>query len=510
MKQSFGLFIDGTDLKIAHLMKKKGKVFIRNLFTSKLAAPLEKEEEETDSQPNPEEELFGKDYIEEAIDPEHENEDDKDTNLTIILDAINNLPVKKGFFGINIPESNVYFVQNGKFKGNNNKKIKKAFLSQINETQEEMIDSEQFEYLKKHDGSALGVYHKGSNYVLEQLEELNNYVNEKIRINLIDVNELALIGYARCCRKFVKDETTALIYLGQDFANIIILKDGDIFHFGDLINSGVNDPSITDTIYSKILLILDEWNIPTIDTILLAGESVSINLKLYLEEKFSESMAIDYLNPDALDTSGIEEEERKELSTYAIPLALAWKVLEPDKDEFYQINFLPERIKSRQNTLKIEWHGYLLLASLAFMSLFFLKKKIDADMTMRNLNAEIQSIESEIQFETEIVDYINEITAKIRELERKNALIDSLKNSATVYSNIFAAYSTNIRQLNSIWIEKFNGNEKNYVIEGISLYRNRVNYLAQKDTLAQIKNLKEMTIRNFKMYEFEIFSKNNK
>ncbi|RKY89671.1 hypothetical protein DRQ09_00935 [candidate division KSB1 bacterium] len=507
MKHSFGIFIDGLDLKVAHLVKRKGKIFIKDVFTSKLISRVEVEEEKTSENLDQSKEIFGDAQSMDDSGFQEITELEKPTNLSIILDSINHLPVKKGRFGVNIPESNVYFIQNGKFKNIKKKKIKYNFLREVNSNQKEPIEEDCFECIRKYDGSYLGIYCKGNNYILEQLEEINSYVSGKIKISLIEVNELALIGYARRCYRFQEDETGIIIYVGNDFARIIFIKGGELFHLGDVINEGVNDSSIKDTIYSKILLGLDEWGISGVNTILLAGESINIELKKYLEEKFGDSVVINYLEPEILDQSAVDQDKRFLISSYAIPISIAWKILEPENREFFKINFLPERIRRKQNALRIEWHGYLLLLFLMLMSLFILKKKVDANMTIRNLETNINSLQSEIEFENQIVDYVNNMVREIKLLEKKNSILDSLENSSIKYSDILENYSRNIQVLNSLWIEKFQGNSKNYSIEGKSLYRNRINLLAQKDSLTQIKNVKENKIRKLKIYEFEIFAK---
>ena len=68
----------------------------------------------------------------------------------------------------------------------------------------------------------------------------------------------------------------------------------------------------------------------------------------------------------------LSAEQQESISDYAVPIGVAWKILDQANRDLYAVNLLPAAVKEGQRMFKLAWHGYLLLALLFTSSCKFL------------------------------------------------------------------------------------------------------------------------------------------
>ena len=70
----------------------------------------------------------------------------------------------------------------------------------------------------------------------------------------------------------------------------------------------------------------------------------------------------------------------EKIARYAIPIALAWKTLEPKNKKFSTTNLLPNKVIENQKYSKIAWHGYLIIAATIFFAFTGLVKNLELNV----------------------------------------------------------------------------------------------------------------------------------
>ena len=143
----------------------------------------------------------------------------------------------------------------------------------------------------------------------------------------MDSNEVSLANLARNSYNFYEtNEITVIVQLETEFSRIIFMKGDDLLTVSPIITEGLS-PEINEIIYSKIIYELDNLNISEINNLLLSGKASTSTAKSFFEKEFPK-VRVGFIVSQPLAENLSTQFSREDLSDYAIPIALAWKVVD--------------------------------------------------------------------------------------------------------------------------------------------------------------------------------------
>ena len=506
-KTAVGFFVDGLQLKYVQLSLMSGKVILRDFKTVSLETKLEKKPLplKADGAPSGagDESAFGvADAIAAATE---EAPTEMSTNATILLSLLEGLPPKDYTVSIALCEPAVRYHEFDSDFGLNGLKLKKKVAEELAATGAESPTLDALGVIKTATGRLLSIVRQGSLQLFDLLTEIRSSLNGIMpRIKLVHSADLALLEIVRSSYELQEESVTVLAYVGYDFSRVIFMQGNNYLHFAPLISEGYHAANIENTIYSRIRLELENNGLRRIDRILLAGESHKAKLLDAMGPEFPQAK-IEYLGVSGIEKPPSSSPVDNVVSEYAIPLAVAWRALQPNLKGAYNVDLVPASII--QNQKAFAWHGWLTAALMAVSILYFSLSIVPRSGTIRTAREGLSQKQDDLSALQVYKSRKGTFEADIDKYEKAMKVYNSIAEGSGRWTRILDFLSKNVGSINSIWIQgvrPVQGNPGAFDISGRAYVLSRISALVNVFEKASLLQLKTVTVRNQDVYEFDI------
>lgn len=495
--EALGICVDGNELKFAHLKKEKKnfeilgleKVFIKR--AGRAEAPKGETEEGY-------EDAFGLETPEEEVVQEEMVTSDVDEN--VMFNVVSKYSKKNLKVGMNILQSDVSFTNISADFGPKAKNLKKKIKEELDKISGD-INDENFDFIKKNENEYIAFYHNNKLELMNQILNVISEIKGEMKIQLVDINEIALMNLFVNLIE-VDEEVSILVYVGNDFSRILFFHGKKLIDFSRLINEGYRSSGLLANLYGKIIFELDTAEFEEINNIFIAGDGDLSKYEEYFKEKFPESNIARLPFENMLNI--IDEEQKAEIDSFAIPISFAWKILAEKDENFIDTNFLPVRTRKRQKARAIGWHGFVLVILIIAACAYVYRENNRIDSEIEILKEDRILLESKIEKIQPVVLLVDSLSKEIDKIKPKIALVDSLKPTNMLYSDLLRFLSDNVKDLKSIWMIDFSGSGNTFSFAGNSLFRNRIHRLASSFEQSKINNVSSIEIMNKNIYNYNI------
>jgi TolA-binding protein len=512
-KHVLGVFVDGRDLRLAHLGWEHGEIVIHALESMTLQHRMGKIRTVKSAATLGHDPSDGKDVFgleDQGTGPEiaYEDEASEGDVSSALINIFSKYPLSKMRLSVNSPEGQTTyysFEDNFKLKGT---KLQKRLREEIGPLAGGVVDSCHLDHFTSPTGELTAVVFEGSIPIIEELLEVKTFLQGGAPyIALVQSNELALVNLARVALDLPESGLSALIYIGADFSRVIILKGENPLSFVQPIHEGYTSPQVCQTIFSKILLEQEEAGLPEIENLILAGEVGMTRAFDFFTKQFPEAK-VQSFTPGPLNVNELKPEEIAIFPNFAIPVALAWQVLDRKNHRFISTNLLPPNIKESQKYFKIAWHGVVLLgvvfSCMALLSYQALTQRRDIRVLQTSIRQKQESIES-LQPELTV---LNQIQGQVSNYRTNLEFLDSLIVDPGKWSRLFAKLTDQFHAVNDIWIEDIKSDSGGFTMIGKALARDRIPKLAAGLDGSQLKRVTRTNSEGEDLtYEFELTAK---
>lgn len=500
-KVAFGVFADGSELRFAHLSLKGRRVFLHELKTVTLPKKLEEKDsgrpfeegEETSDSPEP---AKGDIILQELK---------ADTNAGVLLSFFSQYSPQKYLIAYSLSEPSVYYHALETPFGPKIPQLRKIALQELAVIRSGSPSLETVDVIPSREKGTLCVARENGLRLLELLQEIKPFIGGRFpRISLIDSAEVALMNLVRLNYQLEDGEITFIVYVGVESSRIILMN-GDIhLHFAPLLTESAASSDLASRLVSRILLEQDSHYIPKIHRIVLAGNAEKIHLKDLLHERLP-SVEVEYLKLDTLERVYPQRHTVEACAEYAIPIAAAWRALDPKNRRFLPVNLLPVHFIERQKFFKLRWHGYALIALMFFSTLFFTWQILKAKVEIRAKKDSVVEKQHRIEDNLKLKSEIEGLQAKIEKRRSNVTLYESLISGVSEWTVALKDAANTIHDLNSLWLTNIASTpDGGTVVTGVSIYRNRIPKFAAHYEGATLKRMTEKRIQERKVYEFEL------
>jgi len=319
----------------------------------------------------------------------------------------------------------------------------------------------------------------------------------------MDSNDVSLINLARIGYDFRSPhEITVIIEIETEFSRIIFMQGEDLLMVSPIINESFN-PDIISIIYSKIIYELDNSNVPEISNILLAGRASSASARSFFEKKFPDAR-VGFILSQPLADNLSSQFSREDLANYAIPISLAWKTIENDKDNFIQTNLLPTQIIDRHKVLSLSLAGYVLLVLLGITAFIMTWKITAKKLEVSDIKRQNYSLQEQIFNSESTVNRVHQIEDEISKLTKRIELSDSLSLGSDRLLTFLDNLNHSVSRIRSVWIEEVSNTKTGILIKGMSLKRGDVPRISEELGGTKIRKLTRTGSKNRRLYYFEM------
>ena len=495
--EALGICVDGNELKFVHLKKVKNNYEILGLekvFIDR-AGRVESRREETEEDY---EDAFGLETPQEEVIQEEMVTPELEDN--VIFNVISKYSRKNLKVGMNILQSDVSFTNISADFGSKAKNLKKQIKEELNKISDDITD-ENFGFIQKNENEYIAFYHNNKLEMMNQILNVISEIKSEIKIQLVDINEVALINLFVNMIE-VDEEVSILVYVGNEFSRILFFHGKKLIDFSQLINEGYHSSGLLTNLYGKIIFELDTAGFEEIHNIFIVGDGEISQYEEYFKGKFPDSNISRLPLINLLDY--LDQSQKEEIDSYAIPISIAWKILEGKDKNFIDTNFLPASIRKKQKAFALAWHGYVIVSLVVLAIAYLFWGNVKINNKIETLKEETILLESQIEDLSPIVFEVDRISKEIDRIRPRLALVDGLKPKNMLYSDLLRFISNNVRDINSMWVSEFSGSGNDFSFSGNSLYRTRIHQLANTFEQSIIDNVNSIKIMDKNIFNFNI------
>ena len=504
-KTVLGLFVDGLDVKLAHLSVKGKRITVNELKSATLATKLHEHKAaelavgEMGDSADPFSISAGPATDEVAVESPSED------NNAVLLGLLAGYPRNKYSLTYSLAEPAIYYHVLESDFGLKGKKLKSRILEEMRNIRAFQPSQDAVDAIKTDDGSLLCIVREDGLSLINSLENVKGYMGGRIPlISGIDSADVSLMNLVRMNYEFQPQDVSVVIYVGVEFTRLIFMRGGHFYQFAPIIGEGYDSPNLPNTVYSRLLLEQDNLAIPHISRIILAGESHRINFKEFLTQQLPDQ-EIDYLLAPMLDTSPLSAEQQEALSEYAVPIGAAWRILDQANHDMYSVNLLPSAVREGQRVFKLAWHGYLLLALLFSCTLAFTWQISQKNRQIKEMKESLTLKETQRSENLTLSNSIQALQEQLLRYKASLALYDSLVPGSDRWSKILTQLSHGVEDLNSIWVSDFNAQKEGAItMNGFSIYRTRIPRLSTLFDNSLLREVNVQAIREKTVYRYNI------
>lgn len=427
-----------------------------------------------------------------------------ESNATIIINAIEQMPVAKNGLGISVPEPQIFYTYLDSDWGLTGKKLKQRVIEELSQDRREnqILTAEQVHLVKQSDGKLLAIT------IEQDFMLLNTLANIKLangkrppRIQFVEPAEFSLLNLVRRNYSFDEEQNSVIIYIGAESSRMIFLKGDDLSYISQQINHGSGPEEICRTVISRLILEQDNQKLNTINNIILAGEASEIGMEDYLVEQMPKEMRIEYLR--LADTNVAPNDPI--LSRFAVAIGNAVRILDPEEKDPYSLDLMPKSIKEGQKIFKLGIIGWILLALIPIMTVYLSYQMTTQSSEITQLATQITYSKSELEDLRHVEEELKKEKARLANYDKTMVIIDSLTVSMEAWSNFITNTSRLAKTTGSIWVTEIGYSGKTQVlIRGYATKKERIPVFCYALNNAILKGVDVQEIRNRTVFNFEV------
>jgi len=494
-KDVLALFVDGLDVKLAHLSVKGKYVTVQELRSGTLVTKLE---ERKSAEVGALAFAEGGDVFSLPVTTAAEvgGQSQGEDNNAVLLGLLAPYPSSKYSLTYSITEPSLYYHLLESDFGLKGGKLKDRILEELRSIRAFQPSHDAVDSIATDENNLLCVVREDGLSLINLIENIKSFIGGRLpRMPVIDSADISLMNMVRLNYDLHPQDVSVIVYVGVEFTRLIFMRGHQFYQFAPILGEGYDSPNLANTIYSRLLLEQDNLGIPRISRIILAGESKRINLSEFLTQQLADQ-EVDYLLAPQLDSSALPPEQQETISEFAVPIGAAWRVLEPDNPKVYAINLLPSLVHEGQRTLKLAWHGFSLLAILFVSTLFFSMSITEKLAQIEERGQVLRLKQTQIAENEALQNSILDLEQQLGRFKTSLALYDSIVPGSERWSKVLTQLSHGVEDLNSIWLTDIVSDEKGVVsLNGYTVYRTRIPRLS---TLFDNSLLKEVTVQEIR------------
>jgi len=517
-RQYIGVAVDDNRLRVAVVEASKKQIVVKQLISQELPRSLDDRSStptKNDSVDDFDELIFGDEKestITETIDTEWDMTEEGvgesfagDSNESLLANILSGINPKSANVGLAIPVGLAMYqiFKDSDYRKRKKKEVKELVTDRLRSVYTKDITSDNYATLiRDSDGALIVSSFDGENHLLNIADAAIGLMPGKLFIRDIKPEELLLVGMVNANYDILEDDYSVLIHIQDQHTQVIIMHGSQIVGILPTINEGSKSNRVMKTIFSKLLFELDRGQLPTIDRIVLTGDTVKGKAVTFLEEQFMEvQIGMFQFNPLKLI---LPDDFTDDTLPYMAAISAAWSASGNDISAFPKISLVPQYVSTRQAVFKLDWHGYILLLLIAgfpfTFNLSYQAKVNEVDDLKTNITALNQQI-SENRVLSTVVD---QLTSEIGVMNVNTNLLDTLSKNTQLWSYTLSMLNSEVANIRGVWIQNIQFDQNTFVLQGFSLYRDRIPRISNLFTSAVIQQVVEKEERGTKLYEFVI------
>lgn len=501
-KQVLGIMLDGTDLRVAHLGWKRGKIAVFGIEKISLPRPLGSVRQQDMVVETRVDSAFG--ISPDAMMTDNLDDDQSGDVSGMLVNVLGKYPLKNLKLAVNIPDNQVSYHQFKDDFGLKGRALRQRLRGTIPLPPSDRPENATLDVFRSPEGGLTAAAFGGSIPLVESLMNLQSFFpSGALKFSLIETNEMALVNLARVTLDLKADEVTVLVYIGLEFSNIIVLQGDHPLAFVQAIHKGYKSDDVCKTLFARILLEQQEANLPEIHRVVLAGEITATKATEFFTQQFSD-LKVEPMMFEKLDISELQPDVAAALPHFAIPIAMAWETLDRKNRRFLHLDLMPDAIRDFQKFFLIAWHGFVMLGLIFVLIVGLSYQTLTRWAAIDNLEYFIQQKQETLVSLQSDLARIGLIQEQIDNLQKNLDFVNREIKDPEKWSRLFVKLAGDFASVKRIWADRIESIPKGFKIIGNSQYRIPVSKLAYLLPDADLqRSIRTVSEKGELTYEFE-------
>lgn len=436
-----------------------------------------------------------------------EETDSSQSNEMVVYNILSEIDSDKVNLGVNIPAGNTIFqiIRDTNFKEAKKKDIIQDIEDRLKSIYGMVKSDDYYTYVVREDGSLLLASIEEESPMLSLVNDTREVFPGKIMVKEVLPDEAALVGMINANYDFPEDEVTGLLQFGKRKCRVVFLKGNEIWQVSPIINEGTKDKSFLNTIFSKILFQLDTGEVPNLNRIIIANNTLGEEAVEFFKKNFSDITVTNFrFNEEKFDFENIEPETARSFTT---AIAHAWAASGLDNEHFKPHSMLPDYVVERQKIFKLQWHGVILLLLIFLAPLTFNHFYQENMREIEELSSDLSRINNQIEQVDPTVQNYNEVSEELGQIREQLVLIDTLSDGSHKWSRKFEMLNEGIQDVGNTWITSMTESDDGTRIEGYTMYRNRIPRVVNLFDDATLQDVTIEEVRENEVFQFSIMAR---
>lgn len=430
-----------------------------------------------------------------------QSSDDSISNEKLVHDYLLSVDSQRKFVSVNVPAGDTIF----QFLDNlNYSEIKKKEVLEIIEEKlfalyDRKPNEDLYDFKIRDDGTLIIGSVDQESPTLKIVHNAGNKFKEKYLIRDVVPDESVMMGMYRNHYEMDSEIITALLQIGKTKSRLLFMRGDQLLQVSPVIYEGFDQKNYLNTIFSKILFQIDTGEVPALDQLIIFNNGKGEKVLDFFRSSFSELKIEEFrFNSDKL----LYEESLSDIVPfYSTAIGLACIAAKKEITKKIDLSFLPSYVIDQQKVFRLQWHGILLLVLIGLSPILI-------NYFYQQNSAEIDALEMRSNQLTSMITEVNPLVQRSEELSQELSLMQDqltlltdLNEDNIRWTVTMDRFNRAVQNIGNTWITSFRQNDDVLMIDGYSLFKNRIPELA-----GQFESVTLLNVRKQEMRERDIFS----
>ncbi|CAN5260323.1 hypothetical protein BH23BAC3_BH23BAC3_11890 [soil metagenome] len=433
-----------------------------------------------------------------------ESDDDSISNEKVLYDYLTTVDAERKQIAVNIPAGETIF----QFLDDQNySKVKKKEVLEIIEeklyalyNQEANVD--RYDFKIRNDGTLIIGSIENESPTLSLVCETRRRFKQKYQVEEVTPDESVMMAMYRDHYEMNSEIITALLQIGKSKSRLLFMKGDQLLQVSPVINEGFDKKNYLNTIFSKILFQIDTGEVPALDQLIILNNGKGDKVLEFFRSSFSDLNVEEFqYNTDKL----IYNESLEEIVPfYSTAIGLASIAAKKQIAKKVDLSFLPSYVIDQQKVFRLQWHGFLLLVLIGIcpilVNFFYQSNSTEID----SLQLQSNQLKTMIADVEPIVEHSEQLSQELSAMQNQLSLLTDLNEDNIRWTVTMDRFNSAVQNAGNTWITAFRQNDDVLMIDGYSLFKNRIPELADQFESVTLLNVRKQELRERDIFAFSM------
>lgn len=458
-------------------------------------------------------EIFGEIDLAELDDEDFEETPQEDiiaetdesfSNEKLVYDYLSSVDSDKKFVAVNIPagETIYQFLNDLNYSEVKKKELLDIIEDKLYSLYNRQPNEDLYDFEIRDDGTLVigSLENESPTLSLVHNAGINN--KEKYLIGDVTPDESVMMGLYREHYEMDSEIITALLQVGKSRSRLLFMKGEMLLQVSPIINEGYDDKNYLSTIFSKILFQIDTGEVPGLDQLIIFNNGKGANVLDFFRESFSELKVEEFSFNEEKIIYG--DTLSSTIPFYTTAIGLAEIAAKSEITKKIRLSFLPSYVIDQQKIFRLQWHGILLLVLIGLSPIllnYFYQQNRAQIVSLESESAQLSQMITNVE---PLVTRSEELSLELSSMQEQLTLLQDLNENNIKWTVTLDRFNQAVQNTGGLWVTSFRQNEDLIMVDGLSLYQERIPELAARFETVTLLNVRKQEVREREIFSFSM------